>query len=47
MSTATLEFTDKTKKMGDEIVGLTLKEAKELSDYLKEVHRSFHPRNKW
>ena len=38
MSTATLEFTDKTKKMGDEIVGLTLKEAKELSDYLKEVH---------
>jgi large subunit ribosomal protein L7/L12 len=38
MSTATLEFTDKTKKMGDEIVGLTLKEAKELSDYLKDVH---------
>jgi large subunit ribosomal protein L7/L12 len=38
MSTATLEFSDKTKKMGDEIVGLTLKEAKELSDYLKEVH---------
>lgn len=38
MSTATLEFSDKTKKMGDEIIGLTLKEAKELSDYLKEVH---------
>jgi large subunit ribosomal protein L7/L12 len=38
MSTATLEFSDKTKKMGDEIVGLTLKEAKELSDYLKDVH---------
>jgi len=38
MSTATLEFSDKTKKMGDEIVALTLKEAKELSDYLKDVH---------
>jgi large subunit ribosomal protein L7/L12 len=38
MSTATLEFTDTTKKLGDQIVGLTLKEAKELSDYLKEVH---------
>lgn len=38
MATATVEFSDKTKKMGDEIVGLTLKEAKELSDYLKEVH---------
>ncbi len=38
MSTATLEFADTTKKLGDQIVGLTLKEAKELSDYLKEVH---------
>jgi large subunit ribosomal protein L7/L12 len=38
MSTATLEFTDTTKKLGDQIVGLTLKEAKELSDYLKDVH---------
>jgi large subunit ribosomal protein L7/L12 len=38
MSTATLEFTDTTKILGDQIVGLTLKEAKELSDYLKEVH---------
>jgi large subunit ribosomal protein L7/L12 len=38
MSTATMEFTDTTKKLGDQIVGLTLKEAKELSDYLKEVH---------
>lgn len=38
MSTATLEFTDTTKTLGDQIVGLTLKEAKELSDYLKEVH---------
>lgn len=32
------EFSDTTKDMGDKIVGLTLKEAKELSDYLKEVH---------
>jgi large subunit ribosomal protein L7/L12 len=38
MSTATLEFAETTKKLGDQIVGLTLKEAKELSDYLKEVH---------
>jgi large subunit ribosomal protein L7/L12 len=38
MATATLEFSDSAKKLGDQIVGLTLKEAKELSDYLKEVH---------
>jgi large subunit ribosomal protein L7/L12 len=38
MSTATIEYSAGTKKLGDEIVGLTLKEAKELSDYLKEVH---------
>ena len=38
MSTATVEFSAKSKKLGDEIVGLTLKEAKELSDYLKDVH---------
>jgi large subunit ribosomal protein L7/L12 len=38
MSTATLEFADTTKKLGDQIMGLTLKEAKELSDYLKEIH---------
>jgi large subunit ribosomal protein L7/L12 len=38
MSTATMEFTDTTKQLGDQIVGLTLKEAKELSDYLKDVH---------
>src|SRR5882757_8534737 len=38
MSTATLEFADTTKKLGDQIVKLTLKEAKELSDYLKDVH---------
>ena len=33
-----MEFADTTKKLGDQIVGLTLKEAKELSDYLKDVH---------
>ena len=38
MSTATMEFADTTKKLGDQIMGLTLKEAKELSDYLKDVH---------
>ena len=38
MSEATLEFTDATKEMGDKIAGLSLKEAKELSDYLKEEH---------
>jgi large subunit ribosomal protein L7/L12 len=33
-----MEFSAPTKKLGDEIVKLTLKEAKELSDYLKDVH---------
>lgn len=35
---ATVEFSDGTKTLGDQIAGLTLKEAKELSDYLKEEH---------
>lgn len=35
---ATREFSATTKELGDKIVSLTLKEAKELSDYLKEVH---------
>ena len=35
---ATREFTAETKDLGDNIVGLTLKAAKELSDYLDEVH---------
>jgi len=35
---ATMEFADTTKKLGDQIADLTLKQAKELSDYLKEVH---------
>ena len=36
--TATLEFSAESKKLGDQIAGLTLKEAIELSDYLKEEH---------
>ena len=36
--TATMEFSDAAKELGDKIAGLTLKEAKELSDYLKEAH---------
>jgi len=37
-TTATVEFSDATKEFGDKIVGMTLKEAKELSDYLEDVH---------
>ena len=36
--TATMEFSDAAKELGDKIAGLTLKQAKELSDYLKEEH---------
>lgn len=36
--TATMEYSDTTKEMGDKIAGLTLKEAKELSDYLENEH---------
>jgi large subunit ribosomal protein L7/L12 len=35
---ATREFGAPTKELGDKIVALTLKQAKELSDYLEEVH---------
>jgi len=35
---ATREFSGSTKDLGDQIVKLTLLEAKELSDYLEEVH---------
>ena len=40
MSTAeaTREFSALTQELGEKIVGLTLKQAKELSDYLEEVH---------
>ena len=37
-STATLEYADATKKLGEAIVALNLKEAKELSDYLENEH---------
>ena len=32
------QFSSATKELGDKIVTLTLKQAKELSDYLEEVH---------
>ena len=35
---STREFSTDTKELGDRIVGLTMKAAKELSDYLDEVH---------
>ena len=35
---ATREFSAPTKDLGDKIVALNLKQAKELSDYLEEVH---------
>lgn len=40
MSTAeaTVEFDDATKQLGDQIVELTLLQAKSLADYLKDVH---------
>ena len=40
MSTAeaTRQFSPVTQELGEKIVGLTLKEAKELSDYLEDVH---------
>ncbi len=36
--TATVEYNDAIKQMGDKIVGLTLIEAKNLADYLENVH---------
>jgi large subunit ribosomal protein L7/L12 len=38
MSAETATFSENTKTIGDKIAGLTLKEAKELSDYLKDVY---------
>jgi large subunit ribosomal protein L7/L12 len=35
---ATRQFSSTTQELGEKIVSLTLKEAKELSDYLEEVH---------
>ncbi len=37
--TATMEFSEETKELGDKIADLTLKQAKELSDYLKEEYK--------
>jgi large subunit ribosomal protein L7/L12 len=37
-STATLEVPKELKDLGDRIVGLTLKDAKALSDYIKETY---------
>ena len=34
----TREFSAMSKELGDKIAGLTLKEAKELSDYLEDEH---------
>ena len=36
---ATMEFSAAAKELGDKIAGLTLKEARELSEYLKEEHK--------
>lgn len=36
--TATLEVAAETKELGDKIADLTLKQAKELSDYLKDAY---------
>lgn len=35
---ATTEFSEESKELGDKIAGLTLLQAKELADYLEEVH---------
>jgi large subunit ribosomal protein L7/L12 len=35
---ATMEFSAEAKQLGDKIAGLTLKQAKELSDYLEQTH---------
>ncbi|MGC3969557.1 MAG: 50S ribosomal protein L7/L12 [Pirellulales bacterium] len=38
MSEATATYSDATKSLGDQIVALTLKQAKELADYLENEH---------
>lgn len=37
-ATAVAEFSAEAKELGDKIANMTLKQAKELSDYLKDVH---------
>lgn len=36
--TATIEYSSESKTLGDQIAGLTLVQAKELSDYLENEH---------
>ncbi len=36
--TATVEVAPELKSLGDQIAGLTLKQAKELSDYISDAH---------
>jgi large subunit ribosomal protein L7/L12 len=36
--TATVEYSEAARQLGDQIAGLTLKQAKELSDYLEQEH---------
>ncbi len=35
---ATRTYSSMAQELGEKIAGLTLKEAKELSDYLEEIH---------
>ncbi|SMP55981.1 LSU ribosomal protein L12P [Neorhodopirellula lusitana] len=37
-ATATVEYSAEAKELGDKIANMTLKQAKELSDYLKDEH---------
>ena len=37
-ATATKEFAEKITKLGDELAGLTLKEAVDLGDYMKDAY---------
>ncbi len=41
--TATMEFSAEAKELGDKIADLTLKQAKELSDYLRTSTASSRP----
>jgi large subunit ribosomal protein L7/L12 len=38
MSESATAYAEEIQTLGEKIVGLTLKQAKELSDYLKDVH---------
>ena len=43
-ATATKEFDAKVSKLGDEIAGLSLKEAVDLADYMRTATASIPPR---